>query len=144
MSGGTTGQSAQRGPQIGALGLQHRTVRCTPDSQTTVGSNARLLQTPTVSWRGKHRTVNRALYGAHQTVQCARRQKATAFYPMSRNGVGAYKYQPNRAFQRCGSPSNIPRHILDILKCSYTQVLNRITRGLAYVFCEVLRLVRPL
>jgi hypothetical protein len=35
---------------------------------------------------------------------------------------------PQPVILRCGSPSNIPRHIVDISKCSNTQVLNRITR----------------
>jgi hypothetical protein len=41
-----TTQSASRGPQTGALRLQHRTVWCAPDSLGIVGSNGRLLQTP--------------------------------------------------------------------------------------------------
>jgi hypothetical protein len=53
-----------------------------------------------------------------------------------------YTLQP--AIWRCGRPSNIPTHVIDISKCSNTHVLNRITRWLALVICEVLRLVRPL
>jgi hypothetical protein len=34
------------------------------------------------------------------------------------NLVGGYKYLPNRPLQRCGSPSNIPSHIVDISKPS--------------------------
>jgi hypothetical protein len=43
------------------------------------------------------------------------------------NCVGGYKY-PQPTTSRCGSPSNIPRHIVDIPKCSNSQVFNRITR----------------
>jgi hypothetical protein len=35
---------------------------------------------------------------------------------------------PQPAIWRCGSPSNIPTHVIDIFKCSNIQVLNRITR----------------
>jgi hypothetical protein len=48
LSGGTSGQSAQRGPQTGALEVQHRTALCALDSLATVGSNGRLLETSTV------------------------------------------------------------------------------------------------
>jgi hypothetical protein len=43
------------------------------------------------------------------------------------NWVGAYIYFTEPAIWRCGSPSNIPKHIIGIFKCSNTQVLNRIT-----------------
>jgi hypothetical protein len=58
--------------------------------------------------------------------------------------VGAYIYFIQPTIWRCGSPCNIPTHVIDISKCSNTQVLNRITRWLTYVLCEVLRLVRSL
>jgi hypothetical protein len=35
---------------------------------------------------------------------------------------------PQPAIPKCGSSRDIPRHIVDIPKCSYTQVLNRITQ----------------
>jgi hypothetical protein len=66
--------------------------------------------------------------GAHRIVQCVRRQKVVAFCPMARS-VGAII--PPTSHLEVGSPSNIPRHNIDICKCSYTQVLNRITRWLA-------------
>jgi hypothetical protein len=71
----------------------HRTV------WVTIGSNSRLLQATTVGWRGRHQIMNSTMSGAHQTVRSARRQKAAAFCPTARNGVGAYKYHPNRPFQ---------------------------------------------
>jgi hypothetical protein len=58
----------------------HRTVRCARVVWVAVGSNGRLLQTLTVGWRGRHRTV-----------RCAHRQKVVAFCPTTRNGVEAYK-----------------------------------------------------
>jgi hypothetical protein len=39
----------------------HRTVRC---SKKTKDFNGQLLQTPTVCWRGRHRTVNIVMSGA--------------------------------------------------------------------------------
>jgi hypothetical protein len=48
--------------------VRHRTLRCAKWSK---GSNGRLLQTPTVDWRGRHRTVNSALSCVHRTVWCA-------------------------------------------------------------------------
>jgi hypothetical protein len=45
--------------------------------------------------------------------------------------VGEAVNTPQLAIWGCGSPSNILRHSIDFSKCSYTQVLNRITRWLA-------------
>jgi hypothetical protein len=70
---------------------------CTGQS-VTVWSNDRLLQTPTVSWRGVHIVLYSACPVVHRTVRCARRQKAAAFCPMASLGVGGYKYHPNRTF----------------------------------------------
>jgi hypothetical protein len=47
--------------------------------------------------------MNSALFGAHRTVWCARRQKAVAFCPTARNGVGDYKYHPNWQFHGVGA-----------------------------------------
>jgi hypothetical protein len=58
---------------------------------------------------------------ADRTVRCA--TPTTIFFSMT-SWVGAYIYFTQPTIWRCGSPSNIPRHIVDILKCSYTQVLN--------------------
>jgi hypothetical protein len=61
----------------------------------------------------------------HRTVRCA--TKSNNFSPTASFVLGSINTtQPD--ISRCGSPSNIPRHIVDISKCSYTQVLNRITR----------------
>jgi hypothetical protein len=61
----------------------HRTVQCTT---MTCEFNGRLLQTPTVGWRGTHRIVNSAMSSAHRTVRCARRQRSQ---PTTRIVVGA-------------------------------------------------------
>jgi hypothetical protein len=58
-------------------------------------------------------------------------QKAAELLSNGYIWVEAYIYFTQPAIWRCGSPSNIPRHIVDISKCSNTQVLNRITRWLA-------------
>ena len=58
-------------------------------------------------------------------------QKAAELLSNSYIWVGAYIYFTQPAIWMCGSPRNIPRHIVDISKCSNTQVLNRITRWLA-------------
>jgi hypothetical protein len=65
----------------------------------------------------------------HRTVRCA--AESCSFSSNDYNWVGAYIYFTQWAIWRCGSLSNIPWHILDISKSSYTQVLNRITRWLA-------------
>jgi hypothetical protein len=54
-------------------------------------------------------------------------QKAAELLSNGYISVGAYIYFTQPVIWRCGSPSNIPRHIIDISKCSNTQVLNRIT-----------------
>jgi hypothetical protein len=69
-----------------------------PDSRVTVGSNDRLLQTPTIGWRGVQRTLHSACSVVHRTIRCAQRQKVDAFCPTARIGVGGYKYHPNRPF----------------------------------------------
>jgi hypothetical protein len=43
----------------------HRTVRC---SKKTKDFNGQPLQTPTVCWRGRHRTVNSAMSGVPSTT----------------------------------------------------------------------------
>jgi hypothetical protein len=74
-----------------------------------------------------HRTVNSALSGAPPDCPVCRREHN--FSPTASFVLGAIN-TPQPAISMCESPSNIPRHIVDIPKCSYTQVLNRITRWL--------------
>jgi hypothetical protein len=57
-------------------------------------------------------------------------QKAATFPPTVSFVLGAIN-TPQPAISKRGSPRDIPRHIVDIPKCSYTQVLNIITRWLA-------------
>jgi hypothetical protein len=73
---------------------------------------------------GVSQTTRRTGQG-HRTVRCA--AESNNFSPMASFVLGSINTtQPG--ISRCGSPSNKPRHIVDIPKCSYTQVLNRITR----------------
>jgi hypothetical protein len=104
----------------------HKTVQCVPDFLGSVRSNGWLLQTPTDSWRGMHRTMNSAVSSAHRTVWCARRQKAQ---PTTRIVVGAIHSpqppplnasKPSTLYIQYKSKGSIPRHIqsLQILsKC---------------------------
>jgi hypothetical protein len=79
---------------------------------------------------GNGRSNDRLTWLGHRTVRCACRQKyQLSVQRLELRGEG-YKY-PQPAIWRCGSPNNIPRHIVDISKCSNTQVLNRITWWLA-------------
>jgi hypothetical protein len=126
LSGGTPRQSALRGPQRALLGCStglssvHRTI------WLTVRSNGRLLQT-----QRSADVAGTGQSGAHQTctVHCPvyPSTESCCFCPTTIFGGGGYKY-PQPAIWRCGSPSNIPRHNIDISKCSNTQVLNRVTR----------------
>jgi hypothetical protein len=70
------------------------------------------------------------LSGVHRTIRCAHRQKAAASVQRLELWGEAIN-TPQPAISRYGSPSNIPRHSIDIPKCSYTPVLNRITWWLA-------------
>jgi hypothetical protein len=101
-----------------------------PDNLATVGSNGRLLQTPTIDWRGQ--STEQWTVHVRCALDCLVRPstETTTFCPTSIIEGEGYKY-PLTDIWRCGSPSNIPRHIVDISKCSNTQVLNRITRWLA-------------
>jgi hypothetical protein len=68
----------------------HRTIWCTTGlcsaPQGFDEFNGRMLQTPTVDWRGTHQTMNSAMSGAHRTARCTRRQTEQ---PMARIVVGA-------------------------------------------------------
>jgi hypothetical protein len=61
----------------------------------------------------------------HRTVRCA--AESSSFSPTASFVLGAINTPPT-GHSKCGSPRDILRHIVDIPKCSYTQVLNRITR----------------
>jgi hypothetical protein len=111
-------------PTSGALGLQHRTIQCAQNTLATNGSNDRLLQTSMVGWRG----------WAPDSEQCLSGAPVDRKLLLSVNRLevwGEAINTPQPGIWRCGSPSNIPRHSIDISKCTYTQVLNRITRWLA-------------
>jgi hypothetical protein len=95
-----TGLSAQRGHRQALSGCStglsgvHRTVRCANGQKATVESNGRLLQAPTVGWRGVHRTSTVQCPVVHRTVRCTRRQKAAAFCPTASWGVEAINTTP--------------------------------------------------
>jgi hypothetical protein len=96
----------------------------------TVESNGRLLQTPTIGWHGQGTGQWTVL------VRCApdysvRPSTESCCFCLTTIFVGETINTPQPTISRCGSPSNISRHNIDISKCSYTQVLNRITRWLA-------------
>jgi hypothetical protein len=102
--------------------VAHRTVRC----------GKPVVPTVTCSNRGSDRATARRTGQAtmrcpmlHRTVRCA--AESSSFSPTATIVLGAIN-TPQPAILKCGSSSNIPRHIVDIPKCSYTQVLNRITR----------------
>jgi hypothetical protein len=56
---------------------------------------------------------------AHRTIRCAHRQQTS---PTATILVGGYKYHPNQPLQGEGSPSNIPSHLVDILKPSQPHI----------------------
>jgi hypothetical protein len=60
----------------------------------------------------------------HRTVQCA--AKSSSFSPMA-SFVGAINTPPI-GHSKVWESKQHTRHIVDISKCSYAQVLNRITR----------------
>jgi hypothetical protein len=74
------------------------------------------------------RSTARRTGQGHRTVRCA--AESNNFYPTTSFVLGAIN-TPQPDLSMCGSPSNIQRHKIDISKCSYTQLLNRITRWLA-------------
>jgi hypothetical protein len=114
-------------------------------SGATSDCSVQRLTAPTVDWQIQRLVAHRT---GHRTVRCPPPdspvcRRGCSFSSKDYNLVGAYKYITQSTIWRCGSPSNILRHIVDISKCLNTQVLNRITWWLAYVLCEVFRLVRP-
>jgi hypothetical protein len=125
LSDGTPGQSAQRGPQWALSGCSTELSGVHQTVWVTVGSNG-----------GCYRLQRLAdVAGTEQwamLVWCAPdcpvhpSTESCCFCPTTIFEGGCYKY-PQPAISRCGNTSNIPRHSIDISKCSYTQVLNRIT-----------------
>jgi hypothetical protein len=121
---------------------EHRTVRCTRNSSP----NGWFQVAP---WREHHRTIRcevwtvrcikpahqrslalinltaRRTRQGHQTVRCT--TESSSFPPTASFVLGAIN-TPQPAISKCRIPREIPRNIVDIPKCSYTQVLNRITR----------------
>jgi hypothetical protein len=99
-------------------GEKNTTVRCEKPAAPMVTCRGR-----TTARRTGHSTLRCPVH--HQTVRCA--TESSSFSPTARIVLGGYKYTPT-SHSQVGSPNNIPRHIVDISKCSNTKVLNRITR----------------
>jgi hypothetical protein len=120
------GTAAQRLVPGGTRREHHRTVRC---EDRTVRCGKPVAPTVTCSDRATARRTGHATVCCpvhHRTVRCAAEKQH--LFSNDSICVGGYKYTPNRPFPSVGSPRDIPRHIVDIPMCSYTQVLNRITR----------------
>jgi hypothetical protein len=132
----------------GPSGWEHRTVWC-----HTVGmSDALGNSSPTTSswWHCEGKPLYCPVW--HQIVRCKADSDNGHLVPIDpmtrRTGQGtrlsgvpwrvsaffqrlylswAYIYSTQLVIWWCGSPSNIPTHVIDIAKSSSTQVLNRIT-----------------
>jgi hypothetical protein len=119
------GTAAQRLVPSGTRRQDHRTIRC---EDRTVRCGKPAAPTVTCSDRATARRTGQATVrcSMHQrTVRCA--AESSNFSPTALFVLGAIN-TPQPAISRCGSPRDIPRHIVDNPKCSSTQVLNRITR----------------
>jgi hypothetical protein len=79
LSGGTPRQSTQMGPQTGTLGLQHRTVRCAPDSLATADPTIDCCRLQRSADVARAPDSEQCLSGVHRTVRCASQQKAATF-----------------------------------------------------------------
>jgi hypothetical protein len=113
------GTAAQRLVPGGTRREDYRTVQCRKPAAPTVTCSDRAT-----ARRTGQATVRCPVH--HRTVRCA--AESSSFSPTALFVLGAINTPPQPAISKCGSPRDIPRHILDIPKCSYTQVLNRITR----------------
>jgi hypothetical protein len=109
----------------------HRTVQC---EVRTVRCKKVCAPTVTCSDRPMARRTGQGTVRSlvhHMTVRCTTglsgvTAESSNFPPTATFVLGAIN-TPQPAISMCGSPRDIPRHIVDIPKCSYTQVLNRIT-----------------
>jgi hypothetical protein len=119
------GTTAQRLVPGGTRREDHQTVRC---EDRTVRCEKLVAPTVTCSDRAMARCTGQATVRCpvhHQTIRCG--TESSSFSPTALFVLGAIN-TPQPAISKCGSPRDIPSHIVDIPKCSYTQVLNRITR----------------
>jgi hypothetical protein len=127
LSGGTTGQSAQRGRRqalsgcsTGLSGVPRADGNGRIQRSTATGANDRL------TWRAPD--IYCAVSGGAPDCPVHPKTESCCFLSNGYICVGAYIYFTQPTIWKCGSPSNIPRHIVHISKSSNTQVLNRITR----------------
>jgi hypothetical protein len=79
-------------------------------------NRGRRIQRSTLAsdWRDRHRTLNSVMFGAHQTIRCARRQKAVAFCPTAIWGLEPITTTPTDHFKVWESKQHIKaysRHI---------------------------------
>jgi hypothetical protein len=103
------GTAAQRLVPGGTRREDHRTVRCGKPAAPTV----------TCSDRATARCTGQATVRCpvhHRTVRCD--TESSSFSPTALFVLGAIN-TPQPAISKCGSPRDIPRHIVDIPKCSY-------------------------
>jgi hypothetical protein len=112
------GTAAQQLVPDGTQREDHQTIRCGKPAAPTVTCSDRATARHT-----GQATVRCPVH--HRTVRCA--TERSSFSPTALFVLGAIN-TPQPTNSKCGSPRDIPRHIVDITKCSYTQVLNRITR----------------
>jgi hypothetical protein len=106
--------------------VAHRTVRC---EDRTVRCGKPAAPTVTCSDRATARRTGQATVRClvhHRTIRCA--AESSSFSSTALFVLGDINTPPTGHFQVWEPNSNIPRHIVDISKCSNTQVLNRITR----------------
>jgi hypothetical protein len=119
------GTAAQRLVPGGTRREDRRTVRC---EDRSVRCEKPAAPTVTCSDRATARRTGQATVRCpvhHRTVRCD--TESSSFSPTALFVLGAIN-TPQPAISKCGSPRDIPSHIVDIPKCYYTQVLNRITR----------------
>jgi hypothetical protein len=119
------GTAAQRLVPGGTRREDHRTVRWHTGLS---GVEKPAAPTVTCSDRATARRTGQATVRCpvhHRTVRCD--TESSSFSPTAIFVLGAIN-TPQPAISKCGSPRDIPSHIVDIPKCYYTQVLNRITR----------------
>jgi hypothetical protein len=126
------GTTAQRLVPGGTRREDHRTVRCedrTVRCEKVCAPTVTCSDIPTARRTGQG-TVRCPVH--HWIVRCTTglsgvTVESSSFPPTATFVLGAIN-TPQPAISKCGSPSNIPRHIVHIFKSSNTQVLNRITR----------------
>jgi hypothetical protein len=91
----------------GIVEESHQTVRCKADM--------------------RQRSPAMVISNGYRAPDCPVCRREQQFFSNGYIWVGAYIYFTQPSIWRCGSPSNIPTHAIEIFNCSYTQLLNRTT-----------------